>query len=159
MRRNVERMGEHLLLTSREMDVLTLYSRWVTHTVSRAKELFITPATAHSHIGKRIYSKLRHALAPGKSSSTSILGKLRPNVEEKRPKPRIVPASRSRRNARAPHRSRSLTCAGSAFSAPSWPPSARRLAIGYKPQRRPRGDPRRSHRRQRRLLLARPPQA
>ena len=26
MRRNVERMGEHFLLTSREMDVLTLYA-------------------------------------------------------------------------------------------------------------------------------------
>lgn len=55
MRRNVERMGEHFLLTSREMDVLTLYA--LGHTQKKvAEELFITPATAHSHI-KRIYSK------------------------------------------------------------------------------------------------------
>lgn len=55
MRRNVERMGEHFLLTSREMDVLTLYA--LGHTQKKvAQELFITPATAHSHI-KRIYSK------------------------------------------------------------------------------------------------------
>ena len=53
--RNVERMGEHFLLTSREMDVLTLYA--LGHTQKKvAEELFITPATAHSHI-KRIYSK------------------------------------------------------------------------------------------------------
>lgn len=55
MRRNVERMGEHFPLTSREMDVLTLYA--LGHTQKKvAEELFITPATAHSHI-KRIYSK------------------------------------------------------------------------------------------------------
>lgn len=55
MRRSVERMGEHFLLTDREMDVLTLYA--LGHTQKKvAEELFITPATAHSHI-KRIYGK------------------------------------------------------------------------------------------------------
>ncbi|MFR5092224.1 MAG: LuxR C-terminal-related transcriptional regulator [Adlercreutzia equolifaciens] len=42
---NVERMGEHFPLTSREMDVLTLYA--LGHTQKKvAEELFITPATA-----------------------------------------------------------------------------------------------------------------
>ncbi len=70
MRRNVERMGEHFLLTSREMDVLTLYA--LGHTQKKvAEELFITPATAHSHI-KRIYSKCgMHSRQ--EISSTSIL--------------------------------------------------------------------------------------
>ena len=109
MRRNVERMGEHFLLTSREMDVLTLYA--LGHTQKKvAEELFITPATAHSHI-KRIYSKC------GMHSRQEILEYL--NFTE----------------ARTPSWKRSnVTCAGSAFSASSWPPSASAcvFAIGYK---------------------------
>lgn len=55
MRRNIERMGQQFLLSSREVDVLTLYA--LGHTQKKvAEELYITPATAHTHI-KRIYSK------------------------------------------------------------------------------------------------------
>ena len=55
MRQNVRQMGEHFLLSDREMDVLTLYA--LGHTQKKvAEELHITPATAHTHI-KRIYGK------------------------------------------------------------------------------------------------------
>lgn len=55
MRRSVRQMGEQFLLSDREMDVLTLYA--LGHTQKKvADELYITPATAHTHI-KRIYAK------------------------------------------------------------------------------------------------------
>ena len=55
MRRSVQQMGEQFLLSDREMDVLTLYA--LGHTQKKvADELYITPATAHTHI-KRIYAK------------------------------------------------------------------------------------------------------
>ena len=51
----VRRMGEQFLLSSREVDVLALYAAGYTQK-KVAEELFITPATAHTHI-KRIYGK------------------------------------------------------------------------------------------------------
>lgn len=55
MRRSVRQMGEQFLLSDREIDVLTLYA--LGHTQKKvADELYITPATAHTHI-KRIYAK------------------------------------------------------------------------------------------------------
>ena len=55
LRKRVRAMGEQFLLSDREVDVLTLYA--LGHTQKKVAEaLYITPATAHSHI-KRIYSK------------------------------------------------------------------------------------------------------
>lgn len=55
MRCSVRQMGEQFLLSDREIDVLTLYA--LGHTQKKvADELYITPATAHTHI-KRIYAK------------------------------------------------------------------------------------------------------
>ncbi len=83
MRRNVERIGEHFLLTSREMDVLTLYA--LGHTQKKvAEELFITPATAHSHI-KRIYSKCGMHSRQEILELPQFLRKLRPNVGRETP--------------------------------------------------------------------------
>ena len=48
-------MGEQFLLSDREVDVLALYAMGYTQK-KVAEELFITPATAHTHI-KRIYAK------------------------------------------------------------------------------------------------------
>ena len=55
LRERVRAMGEQFLLSDREVDVLTLYALGYTQK-KVAEELFITPATAHSHI-KRIYGK------------------------------------------------------------------------------------------------------
>lgn len=55
LRKRVRAMGEQFLLSDREVDVLTLYALGYTQK-KVAEALYITPATAHSHI-KRIYSK------------------------------------------------------------------------------------------------------
>ncbi|MEC4272767.1 helix-turn-helix transcriptional regulator [Adlercreutzia sp. R25] len=55
LRGRVRAMGEQFLLSDREVDVLTYYALGYTQK-KVAKELSITPATAHSHI-KRIYGK------------------------------------------------------------------------------------------------------
>ena len=55
VRGRVRAMGEQFLLSDREVDVLALYAMGYTQK-KVAEELFITPATAHSHI-KRIYAK------------------------------------------------------------------------------------------------------
>lgn len=55
VRGRVRAMGEQFLLSDREVDVLALYAMGYTQK-KVAEELFITPATAHTHI-KRIYAK------------------------------------------------------------------------------------------------------
>lgn len=55
LRERVRAMGEQFLLSDREVDVLALYAMGYTQK-KVAEELYITPATAHTHI-KRIYSK------------------------------------------------------------------------------------------------------
>lgn len=99
------------------------FTRWVTHRRRWPKSCSSPPppptATSSASTASAACTRAR------KSSSTSILTETEAERWKRNaPKPRIVPASRSRRNARAPHREPLSTCAGSAFSAPSWPPSA-----------------------------------
>ena len=49
VRGRVRAMGEQFLLSDREVDVLALYAMGYTQK-KVAEELFITPATAHTHI-------------------------------------------------------------------------------------------------------------
>ncbi|MCD8316363.1 MAG: helix-turn-helix transcriptional regulator, partial [Eggerthellaceae bacterium] len=55
MKNSAEIVGEHFLLSKREIEVLALYAMGLTQK-KVAEMLFITPDTAHAHI-KRIYSK------------------------------------------------------------------------------------------------------